>query len=91
LNKEPHIRDIQFQTTLAGYVHRKLTGQKVLGVGEASGMFPIDSKTNNYDARMLKAFNGKLKAKKIPWKLEGYSAQGADGRRCRRHADRRRR
>jgi sugar (pentulose or hexulose) kinase len=70
LNKEPHIRDIQFQTTLAGYVHRKLTGQKVLGVGEASGMFPIDSKTNTYDARMLKAFNGKLKARKIPWKVE---------------------
>jgi sugar (pentulose or hexulose) kinase len=70
LNKEPHVRDIQFQTTLAGYVHRKLTGQKVLGIGEASGMFPIDSKTNNYDARMLKAFNGKLKARKITWKLE---------------------
>ena len=71
LNKEPHVRDIQFQTTLAGYVHWKLTGQKVMGVGEASGMFPIDSKTNNYDARMLKAVGAKLKAKKIPWKLEG--------------------
>ena len=70
LNKEPHIRDIHFQTTLAGYVHWKLTGQKVLGVGEASGMFPIDSRTNNYDARMLKAFNAKLKLKKIRWKLE---------------------
>jgi sugar (pentulose or hexulose) kinase len=70
LNKEPHVRDIQFQTTLAGYVHWKLTGQKVLGIGEASGMFPIDSKTNTYDARMLKAFNAKLKTKKIAWKLE---------------------
>jgi sugar (pentulose or hexulose) kinase len=70
LNKEPHVRDIRFQTTLAGYVHWKLTGQKVLGVGEASGMFPIDSKTNNYDARMLKAFNAKLKTKKFQWKIE---------------------
>jgi sugar (pentulose or hexulose) kinase len=70
LNKEPHVRDIHFQTTLAGYVHWKLTGQKVLGVGEASGMFPIDSKTNNYDARMLKLLGAKLKAKKLPWKLE---------------------
>ncbi|MBN2574007.1 MAG: FGGY-family carbohydrate kinase [Deltaproteobacteria bacterium] len=70
LNKEPHVRDIHFQTTLAGYVHWKLTGQKVLGVGEASGMFPIDSKTNDYDARMLKALGAKLKAKKLRWKLE---------------------
>ncbi|MGD0174529.1 MAG: FGGY-family carbohydrate kinase [Anaerolineales bacterium] len=70
LNKEPHVRDIRFQTTLAGYVHWKLTGQKVLGVGEASGMFPIDSKTNDYDARMLKRFNAKLKARKVPWKLQ---------------------
>ena len=44
-------------TTLAGYVHWKLTGQPVLGVGEASGMFPINSKTNDYDKRMLKLFN----------------------------------
>jgi sugar (pentulose or hexulose) kinase len=70
LNKEPHVPAIQFQTTLAGYVHWKLTGRKVLGVGEASGMFPIDSKTNDYDARMLKLFNAKLKTKKLPWKLQ---------------------
>jgi sugar (pentulose or hexulose) kinase len=70
LNKEPHVRAIRFQTTLAGYVHWQLTGQKVLGVGEASGMFPIDSKTNNYDARMLKAFHAKVSAKKLPWKIE---------------------
>src|SRR5512133_1692750 len=49
LNREPHVKDIHFQTTLAGYVHWKLTGEKVLGVGEASGMFPIDSQINDYD------------------------------------------
>lgn len=70
LNKEPHVKDISHQTTLAGYVHWKLTGQKVLGVGEASGMFPIDSKTNNYNKRMMKLFNEQLKAKKLPWKLQ---------------------
>jgi sugar (pentulose or hexulose) kinase len=70
LNKEPHVKEIDHQTTLAGYVHWKLTGQKVLGVGEASGMFPIDSKTNDYNKRMLKLFNEQLKAKKLPWKLQ---------------------
>jgi sugar (pentulose or hexulose) kinase len=70
LNKEPHIRDISHLTTLAGYVHWKLTGQKVLGVGEASGMFPIDSKTNNYDERMLEQFNECLKEENFAWKLQ---------------------
>jgi sugar (pentulose or hexulose) kinase len=70
LNKEPHVKDICYLTTLAGYVHWKLTGQKVLGVGEASGMFPIDSKTNDYDKHMLAQFNELLAAEKLPWKLE---------------------
>jgi sugar (pentulose or hexulose) kinase len=70
LNKEPHIKDISHLTTLAGYVHWKLTGQKVLGVGEASGMFPIDSKTNDYDDHMIELFNERLEAENIPWKLE---------------------
>jgi sugar (pentulose or hexulose) kinase len=70
LNKEPHVKDISHLTTLAGYVHWKLTGEKVLGVGEASGVFPIDSKTNNYDKNMLKQFNGLLAGEKLPWKLD---------------------
>jgi sugar (pentulose or hexulose) kinase len=70
LNREPHVQDIHHLTTLAGYVHWKLTGQKVLGVGEASGMFPIDSTANDYDARMLAQFNQKLAAENIPWTLE---------------------
>ncbi|MDR0654303.1 MAG: hypothetical protein LBG12_13500, partial [Synergistaceae bacterium] len=56
LNGESHVRDITFLTTLAGYVHWKLTGRKVLGIGDASGMFPIDSKTNDYHAGMLAKF-----------------------------------
>jgi sugar (pentulose or hexulose) kinase len=70
LNREPHIKDISYLTTLAGYVHWKLTGQKVLGVGEASGMFPIDSKTNHYDERMIELFNERLKAENISWELQ---------------------
>jgi sugar (pentulose or hexulose) kinase len=70
LNKEPHVGEICHQTTLAGYVHWKLTGQKVLGIGEASGMFPIDSRTNDYDQRMLEQFNGLLKAENISWKIQ---------------------
>jgi len=69
LNREPHVRDISHLTTLAGYVHWKLTGQKVLGVGEASGMFPIDSNINDYDERMLDQFNKRLETENISWKL----------------------
>lgn len=57
LNQELHIKDISFLTTLAGYVHWLLTGEKVLGVGEASGMFPIDSSTGNYDTAMCEKFS----------------------------------
>ena len=70
LNKESHIQDIRHLTTLAGYVHWKLTGQKVLGVGEASGVFPIDSSTNDYDAANIELFNECLKAEDISWKLQ---------------------
>jgi sugar (pentulose or hexulose) kinase len=70
LNKEAHVSRVAYLTTLAGYVHWKLTGQKVLGVGEASGMFPIDSQTNNYDRYMLELFNERLETKKISWKLQ---------------------
>jgi len=70
LNQEPHIPEICFLTTLEGYVHWKLTGEKVLGVGEASGMFPVDAQTNAYDAKMVGAFNELLVAEGIAWKLD---------------------
>ena len=57
LNREPHLQQLDFFTTLAGYVHWQLTGRKVLGEGDASGMFPIDSTTGGYDAAMLAKFN----------------------------------
>ncbi len=70
LNKEEHVKDIAFLTTLAGYIHWKLSGEKVLGVGEASGMFPIDSGTGNYDAQMLERFDGLIAEKNFGWTLE---------------------
>ncbi len=69
LNKEAHVKDICYLTTLAGYVHWRLTGQKVLGVGDASGMFPIDSRTNDYAEDKIELFNELIKAQNIPWKL----------------------
>ena len=91
LNKEPHVRDISHLTTLAGYVHWKLTGQKVLGIGEASGMFPIDSKTNDYDERKIELFNELSQSGKHPMEAPGHPAQSPGRRRCRRRSYRRRR
>ena len=56
IDKEPHVSKIDFLTTLAGYVHHKLTGEKVLGIGDASGMFPVDPTTKNYDQQMVEKF-----------------------------------
>ena len=69
LNGEPHVNQIAHLTTLAGYVHWRLTGEKVLGVGEASGMFPIDSETGDYDAGMLASFDELLKSASLPYTL----------------------
>ncbi len=69
LNREKHLADLSYITTLAGYVHYVLTGKKVMGVGEASGMFPIDSDTLNYDEAMLKKFNALDEVKKYHFDL----------------------
>lgn len=70
LNREEHVRDIAFLTTLAGYVHYLLSGEKVVGVGEASGMFPIDSSTNDYNSEMLAAFSNLDLVKKYSWNIK---------------------
>lgn len=70
LNEEEHVKDIAYVTTLAGYIHWKLTGEKVLGVGEASGMFPIDAKTKDYNQRMIDRFDALPNVQKYPWKLQ---------------------
>lgn len=70
LNQEPHVKDITFMTTLEGYVHWKLTGEKVLGVGEGSGMFPIDMEIKGYDKKCLASFDELAAPYGFPWKLE---------------------
>ena len=67
LNGEGHVKDIAYLTTLAGCIHYLLTGEKVMGVGEASGMFPIDSAKIDYDAEMVKKFDS---VSGMPWKLK---------------------
>lgn len=67
LNGEEHVKDIASVYTLASYIHYLLTGRRVVGIGEASGMFPIDSNINDYDESMLDKFDGL--AKDCPWKI----------------------
>lgn len=69
LNGEEHVKDIAFLTTLAGYIHWKMTGEKVLGVGEASGMFPIDVRTKDFDKGMIERFDKMTADRNYPWTL----------------------
>ena len=75
LNGEEHVKDVAFLTTLAGYVHWRLTGEKVLGIGDASGMFPIDSATLDYDAGMMQSFDQLLAEKDLPYRLRDILPQ----------------
>ena len=70
LNKEEHVNEIDYLTTLAGYIHWKLTGEKILGVGDASGMFPIDTKTKNYHQKAMEQFSDLIKEQEYDWNLK---------------------
>lgn len=70
LNDEPHVKDIHYLTTLAGYVHWQLTGEKVLGIGDASGMLPIDTATKDYSAQMIEKFDKLIAPKGYGWKVK---------------------
>lgn len=69
LNGEPHVKDITFITTLAGYIHWQLTGEKVLGIGDASGMLPIDPELKDFDHTMMEKFQKIVDPYDFPWKL----------------------
>lgn len=69
LDGEPHVKDIAYLTTLSGYIHYRLTGEKVLGIGDASGMFPIDSSICDYNGSMLDKFDELIADKNYPWKI----------------------
>lgn len=70
LNQEEHITNIAFLTTLAGYIHWQLTGEKVLGIGDASGMFPIDSMNMDYNESMIRKFGACVEGAACPWQLK---------------------
>ena len=69
LNNEPHVKDITFFTTLAGYIHWQLTGEKVLGIGDASGMLPIDPELKDFNRTMMDKFQKIIDPYGFPWKL----------------------
>ncbi len=75
LNDELHVKNISYITTLAGYIHWKLTNKKVLGIGDASGMFPIDD-TLKFNSNMLQQFNELTKDNNLPWKIEDILPEG---------------
>lgn len=70
LNEEAHVPEISFITTLAGYIHWQVTGEKVLGIGDASGMFPVDTKLKAYDPVMVKQFEQLIAPRQYPWSFE---------------------
>ena len=69
LDNEEHVAEIDFLTTLAGFIHWQLTGKKVLGIGDASGMLPIDPNTRDYSAAMVEKFNNLIAPKGFNWTL----------------------
>ena len=70
LNGEEHVANIDYMTTLEGYVHWKLTGEKVLGIGDVAGMFPVDAAKRDYDLEKIQLFNERIKDRNYTWKLE---------------------
>lgn len=70
LDGEAHVKELDYVATLSAYIHWKLSGERVLGVGDAAGMFPIDSETHDYDAEMMCKFNTLLEKYDLPWKVE---------------------
>ncbi len=83
LKEEEHVKDIDYMTTLEGYVHWMLTGERILGIGDCAGMFPIDGKTKQYNQAMVDQFDALIAEKKFPWKLldilpkAGYAGEKA--------------
>lgn len=70
LDGAAHVNDLDYVSTLSGYIHLLLTGERVIGIGDAAGMFPIDSKIHSYDRSMMDKFNTLIQPYGAPWKLE---------------------
>ena len=80
LNGEEHVKDIDYITTLEAYVHWKLTGKRVLGIGDAAGMFPIDSETKDYNEEMVQKFDELIAPYGFPMETPRYYAESSGGR-----------
>ena len=70
LDREDHVEKLDYVATLSAYIHWKLTGKRVIGIGDAAGMFPIDSGTHDYDAGMVSKFDDLLKPYQYTWKMK---------------------
>lgn len=70
LDGEQHVKNLDYVSTLSGYIHLQLTGERVIGIGDAAGMFPIDSDIHDYDKTMINQFNTLIKQYDEPWKVE---------------------
>ena len=75
LNKEEHVKDIDYMTTLEAYIHWKLTGKRIQGIGDAAGMFPVDSETKDYNEEMVQKFDKLVEPYGFPWKLRDIMPQ----------------
>jgi len=75
LNGEEHVPNIDFVTTLGGYIHWLLTGSKAIGIGDASGMFPIDEAMHNYHPAMVRQFDDLIASRNYPWTLQAVLPQ----------------
>ena len=73
LDGEEHVKNLDYVSTLSAYIHLKLTGKKVIGIGDAAGMFPIDSDTHDYDAKMVEKFDALIEKYHYNWKLRDIS------------------
>lgn len=69
LNKEPHVKEIDYMITLEGYVHWMLTGERVLGIGDVAGMFPVDKLAKDFDLKRIRQFDKLVAEQQLPWKL----------------------
>ena len=69
LNQEEHVKKIDYLITLEGYVHWKLTGRRVLGIGDVAGMFPVDPEAKDFDRKRMEQFDALIEGENLPWKL----------------------
>lgn len=89
LDQEAHVRNLDYVATLSAYIHWKLTGERVIGIGDAAGMFPIDSETLDYNEDIVQKFDRLTKKISVFLETQRYLPEGTDSRGTSRCPDRR--